>query len=217
MDSEKQREFTIAIGRGDVTKMESILAEFGPRIIEQNLTPEGKKSLHVAAGCGSRESVRFLLKRKAIVNSTDNEGFTSLHYGAKAGVSSVVRLLLAKGARPNDQAYNGDNPIHWCTTTQIFDVLVKAGCDIEVKNNDDMTAQHRYFLNLLKQYCIKGNVKAIDNLLKEVKESKGINIVDAPLDEQGMTSLMICSLNGNHKALELLIPMTKNINKLTLT
>ena len=58
-----------------------------------NLTP-----LHLAAGRGYEEIVRYLLQHEANVNAVDNHGQTPLHAAAAAVREGVVKMLVGAGA-----------------------------------------------------------------------------------------------------------------------
>jgi ankyrin repeat protein len=53
--------------------------------------------LHRASYCGQVEVVRFLLKRGADINISDNENNTALHIAAGSGSVHIIKLLLDKG------------------------------------------------------------------------------------------------------------------------
>jgi len=66
----------------------------------------GETALHLAAGKGWGDMVRFLLKKGAAKNIVDNNGDTPLHLAAHGGHDGVVKIFIQHGCdldQPNAQ------------------------------------------------------------------------------------------------------------------
>ena len=68
--------------------------------------------LGLAAFYGKHGIVRYLLKKKAVVNMADSSGMLPLHYAVLAGNEAMVKLLLNHKADVNACDEQGDTPLH---------------------------------------------------------------------------------------------------------
>jgi ankyrin repeat protein len=107
--------------------------------------------LHVASSDGTPEIVQILLDKGANVVLCTNTGFTPLHM---ANSAQIARMLLNAGAQIT--ARNGitkrgrcktlgNTPIHsavWYNRVDVLKVLVRAGGDVNAKNDDGTAPLH---------------------------------------------------------------------------
>ena len=94
-----QKELLLAVKRGNVDKIQSVLSSF---MVDINFMTKRKGSpLILAADNGHRNVVHLLLERGANPNMTNQRGETPLVLGAKKGHKDVVQLLIDRGAQPN--------------------------------------------------------------------------------------------------------------------
>lgn len=88
-------------------------------------------------------SALWFIKHGADVNAVTKDKTTAIHLAAAGGSVEVVKALLAKKATiANDQFGNG--PLHTCVNsedkkTEIWGLLIKAGCDVNQQNKDGTT------------------------------------------------------------------------------
>ncbi|OQS03944.1 hypothetical protein THRCLA_03771 [Thraustotheca clavata] len=106
---------------------------------------DGMTLLHAAAGEEeASEILEILLNRGAQVDTKNNDGKTPLHTAAACGNFLGVKLLLKRGAFVNQPDNNGDTPMHDVASKcdnidnalMIFDLLVMASADLNIKNKD---------------------------------------------------------------------------------
>ncbi|HUW31747.1 MAG TPA: ankyrin repeat domain-containing protein [Planctomycetota bacterium] len=81
----------------------------------------------------------LLVERGADVNAVGYNSYRPLHYAVMSGLWSVVELLLAKGADPNAAAFYGYRPLHAAKSRDVIKALVKAGADIDAKDDAGRT------------------------------------------------------------------------------
>jgi len=74
-------------------------------------TAKGDTPLHLAAACGSTESVQKLIELGANPNAANFQGQTPLHYAAIGDHLPAFRSLIDKGASPLLQDFEGANPL----------------------------------------------------------------------------------------------------------
>ena len=99
------------------------------------------------------ECINLLIESGCDVNQAAPNGYTALHFacrGDRAGddigtgfatENMIVRLLLKYGANPNLKGDNGATPLHIldCRNTELLDVLVNAGAEINARSNTNNT------------------------------------------------------------------------------
>ncbi|XP_049785903.1 serine/threonine-protein phosphatase 6 regulatory ankyrin repeat subunit A-like [Schistocerca cancellata] len=104
---------------------------------------KGQTALHVAAASNRTEALQALLELgadpEAAARPPDKTGATPLHIAARHGFVKEVRLLLAFGASPGVRDRAGRTPLHYATTGQCVDELVKAGADPNQPSDDGLT------------------------------------------------------------------------------
>ncbi len=108
-------------------------------------SPERRQQLLFdAARLGRTDMIDPLLKAGADINAYDDRGFTPLILAAYNGQLSTVDALIAKGAnacRPDrDQGNTAQMGVAFKGEDAIATRLLKAGCDVNARNNAGQTA-----------------------------------------------------------------------------
>lgn len=118
-------------GKVDCVK---ILLNHGAKINDQN--DKGFTCLHVAVNATQTEVMKILLNKGADTTMTDKEGNTPLHIAVK----SIISLLIALRQIDIDNGHeNTNNPIP-DDFADMVRLLVQAGADHNVRNNEGKSA-----------------------------------------------------------------------------
>jgi cytohesin len=100
-------------------------------------------------GPGPEEIALLLIERGGKVNTCGGivacgvggrVGLTPLDLAAERNLLRTARSLLAHGADPNGRGENGSTPIHWASSAEMIDLLVKAGGNLDAKSEGGLTA-----------------------------------------------------------------------------
>lgn len=87
-----------------------------------------------------------LIKYGATIDQTDNEGANALMYAAKWCRIENIKLLLEKGADVNATDHVGNTALIYAIKREenitVFEELIKAGTNINLKNKEDNSALH---------------------------------------------------------------------------
>lgn len=120
------------------------LDEFAGAIEDMN--DSGKSAIFMAIRHGSLECLKILITAGARVDSTDIENWTALHEAVKAGDDRVdILQYLIEECEIDINAVDDDGwtALHVAarfSSEKAVDILVKAGCDIDAKTEDNETA-----------------------------------------------------------------------------
>ncbi|KAI6646644.1 Osteoclast-stimulating factor [Oopsacas minuta] len=99
--------------------------------------------LQEAAKRGNIEFLNECLQNKVSVNSLDKSGSTAIHWAARGGhIECATALLRYPNIQVNSQNKLGDTPLHnaaWKGDSAIVAILLEAGADITIRNNDKLT------------------------------------------------------------------------------
>ena len=103
------------------------------------------EALYRAAGDGERTEVAALLKSGVNPNSRTRSGSFALNAAAAENDVGVIQVLIDHNADPNVQNSEGDTPLICATKyaggkSATVEVLVKAGSDLGIRDNDGRTA-----------------------------------------------------------------------------
>ncbi|MBD2616035.1 ankyrin repeat domain-containing protein [Nostoc punctiforme FACHB-252] len=143
-----------------------------------------------AANCGNLQAVSEGIAKGIDINAINYNGYTALHRACWAGERSIVTVLLEAGANLNlhpddNQGYPPlmlalDNPPF---KTDIFQMLIDAGADVNCRSYDDITAL------MMAVDC--GNLEAVQLLLKAGADinAKG---------PENITALKMAQANNNY-------------------
>ena len=99
--------------------------------------------LQEAAKRGNLEFLNECLQNKVSVNSLDKSGSTAIHWAARGGhINCATALLKYPNIQVNSRNKLGDTPLHnaaWKGDSAIVGMLIEAGADITIKNNEKLT------------------------------------------------------------------------------
>jgi len=114
--------------------------------------------LHIAAGFGSCEVSRLLLKNSADIAAKDSGGYTPLHYAVLNKADKVTALLLKAGADIEAKDTHDSTPLHAAAKAYSpLHAAMEQGPDVEVVPRED---------GLFFNVKIDGNGKVAALLLK---------------------------------------------------
>jgi len=101
--------------------------------------------VYEAAESGDIDELRLLLKSNpSLVKSTDQYGFTALHGAAGEEDTQVVDLLLTNGADINAKNNDGVSPIHVAVYPRMAAYLITKGADINLPSSNGDTPLHTF-------------------------------------------------------------------------
>ena len=101
--------------------------------------------VHYAATLGRMEMLRYLVEvGNSDVNMFDCVGRTPVYMAVEKGYIEVVKFLVeVGGANVNLASNDGNSPLHHagsnCKTPELINVLIKAGADLNSRNDKDLT------------------------------------------------------------------------------
>ncbi|KNC83325.1 hypothetical protein SARC_04421 [Sphaeroforma arctica JP610] len=72
-------------------------------------------------------------------NSKDGNGYTPMHAAAGWGHKELLEYLISKGGDANVTDNDGDSPLHSTEDVIIAQILVDAGADLAIKNDEGLT------------------------------------------------------------------------------
>jgi ankyrin repeat protein len=130
-------------GRVDLVRR---LVEGDPRLLGR--LPGGATALHVAAGAGHEDLVRFLLDRGADVNALDEGLMSPLHRVVHEGGSvRLAKLLLDRGAHVDGgvgpRVSDFGTPLHQAAMNgdmKLLELLIERGADVTRRTRAGKTA-----------------------------------------------------------------------------
>ncbi|XP_057960363.1 uncharacterized protein LOC131152629 [Malania oleifera] len=157
----------------------------------------GATALHHAAGIGDIELMRFLLSRGVDVDSQSDAG-TPLIWAAGHGQQDAVEVLLEHHADPNADTEDNITPLLSTVAAgslACLELLIQAGANVNI------TAGGATPLHIAAD---NGSPDIINCLLKAGADP------NAP-DEDGQKPIQVAAARGNHRAVEILFPLTSAV------
>ena len=92
--------------------------------------------LHIAAGNGHLDMVKFFISKGMYVNVRDADKDTPLHAAAIHGHMDVAQFLITEGADVNAKNDNDATPLHYAVLyghTEVVELLIAEGADINAR------------------------------------------------------------------------------------
>ncbi|MBE9047968.1 ankyrin repeat domain-containing protein [Pleurocapsales cyanobacterium LEGE 10410] len=141
--------------------------------------PKGKDRLLMrrwitnAIDCGSKEAIKWILKKKVDVIFRDDEGYTVLHSAIERNEDDkyeIMELLLKFGADVNLKGINDWTPAHLAAArndVEALKILVKYGADLNIRTDIDDYAtplEEARILNSLKLSCSEA-IKFLEDII----------------------------------------------------
>lgn len=126
----------LALQRGDIDQIERHI-HWGTDINE--LDPDGRRPLHVAAESGRVVVVKLLLKHGVEVNAPDQSNRTALERAVLAGRTQIADLLLANGAEIDASTLLMKAAVADSQDRDVVRWLVAQGADTEHRGTDGDT------------------------------------------------------------------------------
>ena len=112
---------------------------------ESRIMEDPFKKVYEAAESGDIDELRLLLKSNpSLVKSTDQYGSTPLHGAAGEEDTQVVDLLLTNGADINAKNNDGVSPIHVAVYPRMAAYLITKGADINLPSSNGDTPLHTF-------------------------------------------------------------------------
>ncbi|KAL5258380.1 hypothetical protein ACHWQZ_G009025 [Mnemiopsis leidyi] len=161
---------------------------------------EGQTALHLAAGRGDLQVIKYLWEKGADVNIQDSRGEAALHRAADRGHLQVIKYLWEKGADVNIQDSEGMTALHRAVNSghlQVFKYLLEKGADVNIQNSEGKTALHRA--------VFRRDLQVIDFLLEKEAD---VNIQDS----EGKTALHMAARDGSLHVFKYLLEKGADVN-----
>ena len=154
LDDHDQQPLHLACGTTKYSNPEciDILIKAGADV---NAPSDYGTALILAASSGDANVVEKLIQAGAYVNTQDQSLNTPLHYAVLTSSPQMCQNLIDAGANLNNQNFRGETPLHtfhYVATAQLVptsdektkecaSILIKAGADLHVLNNESKTPE----------------------------------------------------------------------------
>ena len=177
---------------------------FGKVFVDYQAEKQRHK-LHYAAAENAYETVEFLLKNGANVNTESASGDIPLHWAVKNNARKTAEVLLKYGADVNaNTQIDGYTPLHIAAENnarETAEVLLKHSVNVNVKDKYGYTPLHR---------AVKNNARETTEVL--LKHSVNVNIKD----KYGYTPLHDAVMKENAQEIaEILLKHGADVNAKT--
>ena len=159
---------------------------------------DGCSPLHYACESGSLESVKMLVRAGAEVRATNHRGETCLVraiHAARYGHIETLRYLVCLPEVDVNYRHAGNYTALHCAVdekprTDVLQVLIDAGADIDAKNNEGRSPLH--------SACASG---ALDVVKMLVEAGAGVRATN----DRGETCLILAARNGHTETVRYLV------------
>ena len=164
---------------------------------------DGNTPLNVAVMSNRERSAQLLVNAGADINILyDTHQSTMLHIAAHCGYNDIVRALIKRpDVNLNVRNKDGNTPLHsaaWSGREQSARLLIDAGADINISDNQQWTALHLAASN--------GHSSIVGELIKAPHRNLNVR------NENGDTPLNVAADNGRAASARLLIDAGADIN-----
>lgn len=144
MDGVKKKMYN-AVDRNDFERAGEIIRKY-PEMVNE-IVGLGEAPLHIAAGWGNLDMIKYLIEKKAQVNKKNSQGETPLHGAARNGRLEVVKYLIANGANMDIQDNQDETPLHKAVSAVYPDLatieyLISHGARLDIQDKHGWTALH---------------------------------------------------------------------------
>ncbi|KAK7497224.1 hypothetical protein BaRGS_00011518, partial [Batillaria attramentaria] len=149
--------------------------------------------LHIAANCGTYETLCLLLKKGAEVNQPDRSGCTPLHLAAKNGQRKCLNKLLECNCDINIRNNEGLTAVHWLAVngrTELLQDMLSRIKDVDIEDAQGQTPLH--------VACQNGHLQTLLCLLDNGASANKAN-------NNGWTPLHFACKHGQHEAVDILL------------
>ena len=124
--------------------MEILLSKRNEFLKVNTLTSGGATPVLLAACCGTLETFKTIMQDGSL-EDVDKYGYNVLHQAAWSGNSDVMQYLCDEHRHLlNTTDSDGDTALHvsvWNGKPDCINILLKAGCRTDIKNNAGKTAR----------------------------------------------------------------------------
>jgi ankyrin repeat protein len=123
----------------------------------------GNTLMHLLAADSSKKErikgVSRLIEAGATIDLYNKDQMTPLMLAVKRRKTEIAKLLLKSGASPNVVDRSRTPLLHTIISCQpeklaLLDILIEAGCEVDIRNEGGQTALHRTMLNHLHVKCL---------------------------------------------------------------
>ena len=123
----------------------------------------GNTLMHLLAVDSSKKErikgVSRLIEAGATIDLYNKDQMTPLMLAVKRRKTEIAKLLLKSGASPNVVDRSRTPLLHTIISCQqeklaLLDILIEAGCEVDIRNEGGQTALHRAMLNHLHVKCL---------------------------------------------------------------